>query len=81
MAQAILDDRAVDAIRPLRALVKLQERYPVPAMEEVCAMLLAAGVASFRSLKNELRSRDEGLRRETFRFARPEGYYQEAING
>ncbi len=81
MAQAIMDDRAVDAIRPLRALVKLQERYPATAIEDACATLTAAGVASFRSVKSLLRSHAEPPRHETFRFARPVGFYQEAANG
>jgi transposase len=81
VAQAILDDRAVDAIRPLRALIKLQDRYPVADIEEVSVLLLATGTATFRSLKNELRARSERVHRETFRFARPAGYYQEAANG
>lgn len=83
MADAILEDRAVDGIRPLRALVSLKSRFPVQAIDQVCQRLLEFGIAGYTSVKNELaRERERtAAPRPVFRFAREAAYYREAIHG
>lgn len=91
MAEAILADRAVDGIRPLRALNRLRERYSPQDIDSVCLRLATAGIASYGSVKNELKYAQEKRQAESFRFARATGYFdpgatgmaaaQEVING
>lgn len=91
MAEAILADRAVDGIRPLRALVRLQERYSPQDIDSVCLRLTTAGIASYGSVKNELKYAQEKLQAKSFRFARGLGFFdpgatesvneQEVVNG
>ncbi len=83
MADAILSNRAVDGIRPLRALVGLKNRYPVAAIDEVCARLLSYGAVGYTSVKNEL-AHDQKLAcvpPPAFRFARQATYYGEVLHG
>ena len=82
MADAILSDRAVDGIRPLRALVALKNRYAPEAIDAVCAKLLPYGIASYTSVKNELVHNAEMAAKELprFRFARDASYYREAAS-
>lgn len=82
MADAILSDRAVDGIRPLRALVALKKRYAPEAIDAVCAKLLPYGIASYTSVKNELKHNAELAAKELphFRFARDASYYDEAAS-
>jgi len=82
MADAILSDRAVDGIRPLRALVALKNRYAPEAIDAVCAKLLFYGIASYTSVKNELKHNAELAAKELphFRFARDASYYDEAAS-
>jgi len=79
-AKAIYADRAVDSIRPLWALVHLSERYPCDAIEQQAERLLAYGLASYTSLKNELKFAKEKATRfsPSFRFARDPAYYRDA---
>jgi len=79
-ARAILADRAVDGIRPLRALVHLQNRYPCEWIEQYAQKLLAHDIVSFTSLKNELNYAKEhvGMPAAKFRFARDPAYYRDA---
>ncbi|GAB6277739.1 MAG: hypothetical protein SAMD01599839_22790 [Rectinema sp.] len=83
MADAILEDRAVDGIRPLRALVGLKNRYPVAAIETVCTRLLSYGVVGYTSVKNELKHEQEHacVPQPAFRFARQAAYYGEVFHG
>ena len=82
MAEAILADRAVDGIRPLRALVALKNRYAPEAIDAACAKLLPYGIASYTSVKNELVHNAEMAAKELprFRFARDASYYGEAAS-
>lgn len=83
MADAILSNRAVDGIRPLRAVVGLKNRYPVAAIDEVCARLLSYGAVGYTSVKNEL-AHDQKLAcvpPPAFRFARQATYYGEVLHG
>ena len=79
-AQAILADRAVDGIRPLRALVHLQYRYSCTLIEQYAQKLLAHDIVSYTSLKNELKCAVEhaGTPAPSFRFARDPAYYRDA---
>lgn len=83
MAQAILEDRAVDGIRPLRALVGLKNRYPVHEIDQVCARLLSYGLIGFTGVKNELKHAQElaSASLPSFRFARQAAYYEEVLHG
>ena len=83
MADAILEDREVDGIRPLRALVGLNKRYPPQDIDQVCAELLASGIQGYTSVKNELKRRSElpCAPKIKFRFAREASYYKEAVYG
>ena len=83
MADAILEDRAVDGIRPLRALVGLKNRYPLSAIDQVCARLLSYGVVGYTGVKNELKYEQERVcsSRPSFRFARQASYYEEVLHG
>jgi transposase len=82
MADAILADRAVDGIRPLRALIALRNRYSSEAIDAVCAKLLPYGIANYTSVKNELVHNAEMAAKELphFRFARDASYYREAAS-
>ena len=83
MAEAILADRAVDGIRPLRALVGLKNRYPVTAIDQVCARLLSYGVIGYTGVKNELKHEQEraSSSHASFRFARQASYYEGVLHG
>ena len=83
MADAILEDRAVDGIRPLRALVGLKNRYPLSAIDQVCARLLSYGVVGYTGVKNELKHEQERAcaSHASFRFARQASYYEEVLHG
>jgi transposase len=82
MADAILSDRAVDGIRPLRALVALKNRYSPEAINAVCEKLLSYGIVGYTSVKNELVHNAEMAVNEMphFRFARDASYYREAAS-
>lgn len=83
MADAILSDRAVDGIRPLRALVRLKDHYPIMAIDTVCARLLSSGVVGYTSVKNELNhdQHQACVSPPSFRFARQASYYGEVLHG
>lgn len=83
MADAILEDREVDGIRPLRALVGLNKHYTPQDIDQVCAELLASGIRGYTSVKNELKRRSElsHAPKIEFRFAREASYYREAVYG
>lgn len=83
MADAILSDRAVDGIRPLRALVHLQQQYVRADIDRICETLLSWGVVGYTSVKNELARERERTAAPVpvFRFAREAAYYQEALHG
>jgi hypothetical protein len=83
MADAILEDRAVDGLRPLRALVGLKERYSVQDIDRICARLLSFGITGYTSVKTELKRETllAASPQPVFRFAREAAYYQEAIHG
>lgn len=80
-AQAIYADRAVDSIRPLRALVHLPDRYARESIEQHAERLLAYGIVSYTTLKNELKYAKEHatMPSSSFRFARDPAYYRDAV--
>jgi transposase len=82
MGEAILADRAVDGIRPLRALVLLKNRFAPAAIDAVCEKLLSYGIVSYTSVKNELVHSAELAAKELprFRFARQASYYRDAAS-
>ena len=83
MADAILEDRAIDGIRPLRALVGLAKQHSLQDVDRVCAQLLSYGIRGYSSVKNELKRQGELARapKMEFRFAREASYYREAVHG
>ena len=51
VAELIMADKAVDGMRPLRALVHLAEKYPADRVERACARALRYDTASYTSVK------------------------------
>lgn len=87
VASHIAEDKAVDAIRPIRSLVNLAKTYSVERCEAACRRALAFGIPGYVNVKNIL---VQGLDRlpfsgeqaeehrntpQTFRFAREYGYF------
>jgi transposase len=51
VAEFIMADKAVDGMRPLRALLRLAQKYPADRMERACARALRYDTASYSSVK------------------------------
>lgn len=51
VAELIMADKAVDGMRPLRALLRLAQKYPADRMERACARALRYDTASYSSVK------------------------------
>ncbi len=87
LATAILSDRAVDGMRPVRALIALADTYSVERLSAACRRALLYEAVSYRSVKQILQS---GLDRlplsqpvevsgqMAFRFQREPGYFDPA---
>ena len=84
VAEHILADKAVDGIRPVRALVRLSERYGSGRVDAACARALQFHTATYRSVKNILLQKLDLLPEQQpssdgnqlmFRFQRQFGYF------
>lgn len=84
VAEQILSDKAVDGIRPVRALVRLADRYGVGRLQAACSRALQFHTATYQSVKNILlqeldRLSDPQPSRQAaqllFRFQRQPGYF------
>ena len=85
VAELILADRAVDGLRPVRALIRLADTYTTARLEVACRRAVRFATPSYRSVKdilvNELDRLPEEVSAEPasgqmlFRFARQFGYF------
>ena len=85
VAELILADRAVDELRPVRALIRLADTYTTTRLEAACRRAVRFATPTYRSVKdillNELDRLPEELPAEPtngqmqFRFARQFGYF------
>lgn len=88
VAGRIFEDRAVDGIRPVRALIRLEKQYGRERLIQACGRALKYETATYRSVKSilekrldlieEVRSRQEPFLNEQFRFARDPNYFSSA---
>ena len=85
-AEAILADKAVDGLRPVRGLLRLVKTYPVKRVNAACERVLAYGNASYGAIKNVLvKNLDAYAPQKTadkkikFRFERSLGYFLKAF--
>jgi hypothetical protein len=90
VAEHILADKAVDGIRPVRALVRLSERYGSGRLEAACARAVQFHTATYQSVKNILLQNLDRLPENRpssngnqlmFRFQRQFGYFDPTGNG
>jgi hypothetical protein len=93
--RSIFSDKAVDGLRPARALMRLAEHYGRERLEAACARALRFQLTDYQSVKNILKDNLDRLPEEqalkphgsqtTFRFQREWGYFEagsrEASNG
>jgi len=85
LMQAILADKAVDGLRPARALIRLGERYGRDRLEAACRRALRYHLSDYQSVKNILAGNLDRLPEEQpavapsgqqlFRFQRQAGYF------
>ena len=85
VAELILADRAVDGLRPVRALIRLADTYTTARLEVACRRAVRFATPTYRSVKDilvhELDRLPEELPAEPtngqiqFRFARQFGYF------
>ncbi len=54
VAESILADKAVDGMRPVRALIRLATTYPAERVQRACARALHYDTATYRSVKEIL---------------------------
>jgi hypothetical protein len=90
VAEAILADKAVDGIRPVRALVRLAERYGSLRLQAACERALKFHTATYQSVKNILVQQLDRLPEQQpsveagqrlFRFQREPGYFDPQAQG
>jgi hypothetical protein len=91
LMEAILADKAVDGLRPARALMRLGQRYGWERLRAACSRALRYGLADYRSVKNILAAKLDQLPEELpaeipngqtlFRFQREVGYFDDTENG
>ncbi len=85
LMEAILADKAVDGLRPARALMRLAEHYGKERLQRACSRALRYGLTDYRGVKNILIAKLDQLPEEQpaetpsgqtlFRFQREEGYF------
>ena len=85
VAQEVFADKAVDGMRPVRALIRLADKYTVQRLEAACRRAIHFATPSFRSVKNILVHELDRLPEQQpasptngqieFRFAREYGYF------
>lgn len=88
LMQGILADKAVDGLRPARALLRLGQRYGKDRLEAACRRSLRYGLGDYQSVKNILVGNLDRLPEEQdaqapqgqtlFRFQRDHGYFDDA---
>jgi transposase len=61
VAELIMADKAVDGMRPLRALIRLAQKYPADRVQRACTRALCYDTASYTSVKAILARGLEGL--------------------
>jgi len=87
LMQGILADKAVDGLRPARALMRLGERYGKDRLEAACRRSLRYALGDYQSVKNILVGNLDRLPEELdahapqgqtlFRFQRDHGYFDD----
>ena len=85
VAQEVFADQAVDGMRPVRALIRLADKYTVQRLEAACRRAVQFATPSYRSVKNILIHELDRLPQQQpaepdngqlqFRFAREFGYF------
>lgn len=79
VAEAIFSDRAVDGMRPVRALLRLAQTYTPERLVAACSRALSYGTPTYRSVKEILsRNLDEpcpAVPFRPYRFQREAGYF------
>ena len=85
VAQEVFADQAVDAMRPVRALIRLADKYTTKRLEAACRRAMHFATPSYRSVKNILVHELDRLPPQQpaqaedgqiqFRFAREHGYF------
>ena len=85
VAQEIFADRAVDGMRPVRALIRLADTYTTGRLEAACRRAMHFATPSYKSVKNILVHELDRLPQQQpaepedgqmqFRFAREHGYF------
>ena len=85
VAQEVFADKAVDGMRPVRALIRLADKYTVQRLEAACRRAVQFATPSYRSVKNILIHELDRLPQQQpaepdngqlqFRFAREFGYF------
>jgi len=87
LAAAILADKAVDGMRPVRALIRLADTYSAERLAAACRRALLYETTSYRSVKEILRQNLDRLPLSqpaepdgqiAFRFQREQGYFDPA---
>lgn len=88
VAQSIMADKAVDGMRPVRALIRLAHRYSTDRLERACERALRYDTANYRSVKEILKKNMDMLPAEdptepsgqtVFRFQRQGRDYEPEI--
>ena len=79
VAELIFSDRAVDGMRPVRALVHLAHRYTPQRLQAACTRALEYGTPCYQSVK-EILSKcldkpEEARAFRPYRFQRERGYF------
>ena len=87
LMQSILADKAVDGLRPARALMRLGQRYGKDRLEAACRRSLRYALGDYQSVKNILVGNLDRLPEELdaqapqgqtlFRFQRDHGYFDD----
>jgi len=84
VAEIIFSDKAVDGMRPVRALIRLADAYSVERLQNACLRALLYRTSTYQSVKNILvkgldllpAAQAAGPSGQLhFRFQRPEGYF------
>jgi transposase len=69
----LLQQKAVDGLRPARGVLSLLGRYPKAEVQQACAQCLRWGEVGYRPLKALLQTKPQSP--PQFLFARPPGYF------
>lgn len=88
VAQRILEQKAVDGLRPTRALIRLATKYSAKRLSQACERALRFGTPSYTSVKDILTHNLDQLSsgvpvdergQRVFRFSRPSRYFDPKI--